>query len=68
MNPTTTDPERGGETPSTRPGTSSVAPVAPPASGAPQNPLPRPPSPSPEEQMAAYEDALKEEDWGHQPC
>lgn len=23
---------------------------------------------SPEEQMAAYEDALKEEDWGHQPC
>ena len=23
---------------------------------------------SAEEQMAAYEDALKEEDWGHQPC
>jgi hypothetical protein len=21
-----------------------------------------------EEQMAAYEEALKEEDWGHQPC
>ncbi len=23
---------------------------------------------SPEEQMAQFEDALKEEDWGHQPC
>lgn len=23
---------------------------------------------SPEEQMAAFEDALKEADWGHQPC
>ena len=23
---------------------------------------------SPDEQMAAFEDALKEEDWGHQPC
>lgn len=23
---------------------------------------------SPEEQMAAFEDALKESDWGHQPC
>jgi hypothetical protein len=23
---------------------------------------------SPEEQMARFEDALKEEDWGHQPC
>lgn len=21
-----------------------------------------------EEQMALYEDSLKEEDWGHQPC
>ncbi len=29
------------------------------------------PSPAPlteEEQMAAFEDALKETDWGHQPC
>ena len=23
---------------------------------------------SPEEQMAAYEEDLKESDWGHQPC
>lgn len=23
---------------------------------------------TPEEQMERYEDALKEEDWGHQPC
>ena len=23
---------------------------------------------SPEEQMERFEDALKEEDWGHQPC
>lgn len=23
---------------------------------------------SPEEQMAAFEEALKDEDWGHQPC
>jgi|GEM_PF-4474520 len=23
---------------------------------------------SPEEQMALYEDSLKESDWGHQPC
>lgn len=23
---------------------------------------------SEEEQMAAFEDALKESDWGHQPC
>jgi hypothetical protein len=23
---------------------------------------------SPEEQMARFEDALKESDWGHQPC
>ncbi|MGI9244321.1 MAG: hypothetical protein ACR2RV_26215 [Verrucomicrobiales bacterium] len=23
---------------------------------------------TPEEQMAAYEKAMKEEDWGHQPC
>jgi len=23
---------------------------------------------TPEEQMARYEEALKEDDWGHQPC
>ena len=23
---------------------------------------------TPEEQMAAYEEGLKNEDWGHQPC
>jgi hypothetical protein len=23
---------------------------------------------TPEEQMAAYEEAMKNEDWGHQPC
>ncbi len=27
-----------------------------------------PDEPTPEEQMAKFEDALKEEDWGHQPC
>ena len=31
-----------------------------------------PPKPSgqmtPEEQMAAFEESLKESDWGHQPC
>ena len=27
-----------------------------------------PAKPTPEEQMAAFEKALKEEDWGHQPC
>ncbi len=36
------------------------------------NPLPREEKPSkeltPEEQMARYEDDLKETDWGHQPC
>ena len=26
------------------------------------------PEPTPEEQMARFEEALKEEDWGHQPC
>jgi hypothetical protein len=26
------------------------------------------PEPTPEEQMAQFEEALKEEDWGHQPC
>jgi hypothetical protein len=33
-------------------------------------PEPVPPSeePSAEEQMAAYEEDLKENDWGHQPC
>ena len=23
---------------------------------------------TPEEQMALYEEALKDDDWGHQPC
>lgn len=27
-----------------------------------------PPPASTEEQMAAFEEALKEADWGHQPC
>lgn len=27
-----------------------------------------PKKPSPEEQMAAFEEDLKESDWGHQPC
>ncbi len=31
-------------------------------SGSPLKPL------SADEQMAAFEEALKEEDWGHQPC
>lgn len=26
------------------------------------------PESTPEEQMARFEEALKEEDWGHQPC
>jgi hypothetical protein len=35
-------------------------------------PAPAPPvtekKPTAEEQMAAYEEDLKENDWGHQPC
>ena len=38
----------------------------------PAGPEPGTPPPTqeltPEEQMARFEDALKEEDWGHQPC
>lgn len=52
-----------------RPGEPEAEPVAeeqakgcPPAAG-----IPAPP-PSPEEQMDAFEDSLKESDWGHQPC
>lgn len=37
---------------------------------APASPLPAVTKPklSKEEQMAQFEEALKEEDWGHQPC
>jgi hypothetical protein len=39
--------------------------VPPPSASTPEAPaLPA----SPEEQMARFEEALKEEDWGHQPC
>ena len=31
-------------------------------------PVPPPKPLTPEEQMAAYEEDLKENDWGHQPC
>ena len=37
------------------------------AASAPPNPAPAKPL-TPEEQMAAYEEDLKENDWGHQPC
>jgi hypothetical protein len=39
--------------------------VAPEEAGASMPPVPEL---SPEEQMARFEAALKEEDWGHQPC
>jgi len=32
------------------------------------NPAEAEQSASPEEQMAEFEEALKNEDWGHQPC
>lgn len=44
---------------------SPADPAAPPAA-TPDSP-PAPPL-SREEQMARFEEALKEEDWGHQPC
>jgi hypothetical protein len=31
-------------------------------------PVPEPVALTPEEQMALFEAALKEDDWGHQPC
>jgi len=37
-------------------------PGSPPPGGQPQGSL------TPEEQMALYEEDLKENDWGHQPC
>ncbi len=44
-------------------------PVAPPATGAVPEPAPTPVNQlTPEEQMAAFEKDLKENDWGHQPC
>ncbi len=48
-------------------------PVPPPAEPPAVRIQPQAPSPpgkklTPEEQMALYEDSLKETDWGHQPC
>ena len=34
----------------------------------PDDPEPSPDERTEEEQMADYEEALKNEDWGHQPC
>ena len=52
---------------STPPAAPPANPAAPPAA-TPDSP-PAPPLPlSREEQMARFEEALKEEDWGHQPC
>ncbi|MGZ8901488.1 MAG: hypothetical protein ACXW3Z_15460 [Limisphaerales bacterium] len=45
--------------------------IAPPPNEQPAGDSPAPQNPkklTPEEQMALYEDALKETDWGHQPC
>jgi hypothetical protein len=41
---------------------SAPSPSAPSAKPKPAKPL------TPEEQMALYEEKLKEDDWGHQPC
>jgi hypothetical protein len=45
-------------------------PVASPSQAGPESVAPpEPPAElTPEEQMARFEDALKESDWGHQPC
>ncbi|MBI5770361.1 MAG: hypothetical protein HZA93_21475 [Verrucomicrobia bacterium] len=46
-------------------------PPVPPVAEVVMPPLPKPPPASqltPEEQMAAFEKDLKENDWGHQPC
>ena len=50
--------------PSTPPAADAVGPVLPPAAGE------TPPAKqlTPEEQMALFEQELKETDWGHQPC
>lgn len=33
-----------------------------------REPAPKPETLTAEEQMARYEEALKNDDWGHQPC
>ena len=46
----------------------TAPPVSPPPPGVPALPAEGMEKLSPEEQMARYEEALKESDWGHQPC
>ena len=56
------DPEqpKAKQTPASRPEDASAAQT--------KTDLPKNAPLSPEEQMAQYEEALKESDWGHQPC
>jgi len=43
-------------------------PAGPVVPGAPEPPADPVATLTPEEQLARYEEALKESDWGHQPC
>lgn len=46
----------------------TVPPASPNPPGTPELPVEAVAKLSPEEQMARYEESLKESDWGHQPC
>jgi hypothetical protein len=66
---TESDPRKGLDSiqlnarpPSVRGEDAKTTPVSSPAAAAPANAL------TPEEQMALFEEDLKENDWGHQPC
>jgi hypothetical protein len=54
------DPPKPPDAPLTAPASVTAAHDSVPASA--------PKKPSPEEQLAAFEEQLKEDDWGHQPC
>jgi hypothetical protein len=56
------DEPRDPAKPDVNPPPPAPASSAPPPPAAPVNPL------TPEEQMALFEQELKETDWGHQPC
>jgi hypothetical protein len=62
-------PSRPITPPPTSVASNPASPIATPAAGAVPEPAPIPVSKlTPEEQMAAFEKELKENDWGHQPC
>ncbi len=55
--------------PAPKPGEGKLpAPKLPPGDAPKTPPAAVPPPLTPEEQMAAFEKDLKENDWGHQPC